>query len=153
MSAVEVARKRTLKVVHAVGQVWLGRSQKQVKVVVEQCVSEDSPAEALRRLGESVLPVPAVVIVDDNVSSIDASVGDMVDAVWKVDTRSSRHEIWPGAVIVAYWQWGLAYDFQFSPESTRHCELSFAPAKTENRKPDPSARSMTMRFCSVPDST
>ena len=35
---------------------------------------------------------------------------------------------------------GLAYDFQFSPDSAWQCKFRSAPAKTENRKPDPSVK-------------
>ena len=94
---VEERRIAAIEVAHAVGEIGFGSSQVDVKVVVEQRDGEDSPTAAACDALEEPPPVTAVVVIEHDVSSIEAALGDVLDSVGNVEAVGARHGRRPAA--------------------------------------------------------
>ena len=89
------ARARLLESVHAFGQVGLRSSQKDVEVIIEQSVSEDSPAALSGMAIEQAEPFLPVTVVSNDVAAFQTTLGDVINTVGDVESRLARHGV-PG---------------------------------------------------------
>jgi len=88
---VDERRIATIEVAHAVGEIGFGSSQVDVEVVVEQRDGEHSPTAAPCHTFEEPRPVAAVVVIEHDVWSIKAALGDVMDSVGNVEALGTRH--------------------------------------------------------------
>ena len=72
-------------------EIGLGSSQIDVEVIVEQCDGEDSPVAAASNTLEEPPPMTAVIVVQHDVSSVEAALGDVMDSVGNVEAVGARH--------------------------------------------------------------